>query len=973
MKSTTFMKGTLILVAAWTVWSPCTAVLVAKIPRNRLRGYSSQGAILTSLGGMNHTGRTSSWILDESKGDKPRIRIPKGPWGVGKVTGKGAGKGADNSTSSLTCGVTERATSASDKHERCPAECPFWAQNLADNKFCTHKCVEGSRCWSGNPEMPIPDESTGACSSPGVQDCKVYHYDGTDRCKECRTRYTLREDGLCYWNYTWLVWVLVAVLVVVFVILLAWSVDLAIRPCTNKTNLERGRKFRNDNHLRQPNDESGVLRKWPLSTNLMRVNVAGPGIMLLFRFQAFIIVWALIVGAVWLIFCLFHNDLFVLGTRSFGTPRSNCILVAWGYEKQQALMWTKLLFLSIVYLGTFVLCILFSIQQLQKFQDWSYDHTCMSDFCAMCDGLPRLKGSEKVEEELKQKVEATLQAGANIKVVGVSICWDYRDDTESVGNALEERLRRAEERLPTTPKTSNEVPNPSAAMGVVRRSLFNMETKLLQTTDEAKVDSDEEIKKMLGEMKSTEHAFVVFQTKADRDTAIDATNKAKGFEYRGKTVHLKHVCAPPENVYWHHFGCSLSNMVLHCVAGCFLILLALCVWGVLCYAPFAWSIYTFSYANGAEPGAIYGVSFSLIVTLGNAILYEVCSRVSDWVGFRFRGDRETWYMMSYNVACMLQVLLDMVTTSFTAESMMEGLRFRTVDGTRLTEIHGVELFESYAMQRTLAENAYVYAFPSSMLTPYVLEPFVTVFLPLLLGRLIVRSHPELVGRKAEMYVANAPMDLSRYADLLLNMTLAILIFFFPGGYTLNLFVGMVASHIFIYMFDHWKVLRAIPASQFMRHGTDLWAQRLLAFECGLILSCLVFKANCQGYGYCLKDTAIVLTCSASFVVHVVLHVLLIQHFVPLFVKTEQDGKVHTFKHHATAFACNWFNANPVHCLRSELIYQDSPPCGHYVPGKEHTLERNDSIGCHFSCKGADCDETSDLQEVVSSVSRMFSK
>ena len=35
------------------------------------------------------------------------------------------------------------------------------------------------------------------------------------------------------------------------------------------------------------------------------------------------------------------KELFYLGTRRFGTPRHNCILVSWGYETQQRLMWTK--------------------------------------------------------------------------------------------------------------------------------------------------------------------------------------------------------------------------------------------------------------------------------------------------------------------------------------------------------------------------------------------------------------------------------------------------------------------------------------------------------------------------------------------------------------------------------------------------------------------------------------------------------
>jgi len=68
-----------------------------------------------------------------------------------------------------------------------------------------------------------------------------------------------------------------------------------------------------------------------------------------------------------------------------------------------------------------------------------------------------------------------------------------------------------------------------------------------------------------------------------------------------------------------------------------------------------------------------GFAFSMIVVVGNAIMYEVCGRISDWVGFRFRDEREACYMILYTIACMFNVLLDFVTTYATAEKVMEGL------------------------------------------------------------------------------------------------------------------------------------------------------------------------------------------------------------------------------------------------------------------------------------------------------------
>ena len=40
-----------------------------------------------------------------------------------------------------------------------------------------------------------------------------------------------------------------------------------------------------------------------------------------------------------------------------------------------------------------------------------------------------------------------------------------------------------------------------------------------------------------------------------------------------------------------------------------------------------------------------------------------------------------------------------------------------------------------------------------------------------------------------------PMDSGRYADVLVNITAAVLIFFLPGGYTLPLFIALALSRV----------------------------------------------------------------------------------------------------------------------------------------------------------------------------------
>jgi hypothetical protein len=288
-----------------------------------------------------------------------------------------------------------------------------------------------------------------------------------------------------------------------------------------------------------------------------------------------------------------------------------------------------------------------------------------------------------------------------------------------------------------------------------------------------------------------------------------------------------------------------------------------------------------------------------------------------------------------------------------------GQGFRTYDGTRIEDVaHFTDQFETYGMQRLMAENAYRYAWPSTFLVPFVLEPIVTVLVPYQLGKLVIRTHHDIKGHTAEAYLAAFDFDLGRYADILLNVFLGILIFYFPGGYTWTLFYGMCVSHIVIYIFDHWRVLNVIPAVKIVSSQVDWWAQVTLGACCSMILSALVFKANCESYsGYCDKDYTLIIRCSVAAAVHFVAHTLILIYVVPLMSKDlEPEHAGMTFETIARNEPNSWFSTNPIHCLRSKFIHRDTPHCMYVSPGKEHLLQVNESIGCYFEDVAAETEE-----------------
>jgi len=870
---------------------------------------------------------------------------------------------------SYQCGKSFFVSSETDVNQYCPFDCPYFVQDKNDRLHCTFFCVKGEECTSYNPASPVADEISLVCRPPSVSRCREHSIDGTDTCKECQTFFTLGPDGLCYHTYAWAFYTLAAVLALTVIFVIYWLVDLALRfndpeSGWNDMGLLQGRHMRSRQKFHIKGEEGEKSRLYPLNTNLRQENVAGPGLSLFFNFQLMIIIWALLVALGWVALALIvDTDLFVLGTRDIGTPLENCVLVAWGHETQERLMPAKVLFLIWVYMISFVASLMHGVRQLRFYQTVDFQNKTMKDYAAFITGLPSLKGDAPVEETLKEALEKATDAPPG-SIVGISICWNFGDQNNILMEALRDRIPSQEAGFRKSVVSSPRLDPPD--MQPPRAWLWKLEKKLFEpagdSDDEDPEDSsdnqepfqrkDEDIKQILQNLETSEHAFVVFRTEKERGDIVDKVKQNGGFDFQQRRLHLEVIPQEPGTVQWHNFdNATTPTKVLRLCKGFGAIFLGIVLWTVLFYAPYACSVFSFNYANGQEPGVMYSMVFTMIVVVGNVIMYGFCAQVSVFVGFHFSDDREACYMVLYTISCTFNILLDVVTTYFIAWEINKGLDFRTYDGTKLQHLEDFgSRIETYAMQRALAENVFRYAWPSTFLVPFLLEPLVTILFPLVFGEMVVRSHPRIRDHAADDWLASPPMEMGRYADIILNVALAILIFFFPGGYTHKLFFFLFISHCYIYGLDHCRVLRTIPECTFATMRIDWWSQALLAPCCGLILSSIVLKANGRGYGYHLEGGSIVRVCILAFVTHVAVHLLLLLYLIPMFAKKEPEtDPLGDYTYQKTNKVCgkSWFSANPVHCLRSELIYEHQPPCNYYWSGKEHTLKENEEIGCYF--------------------------
>jgi len=423
------------------------------------------------------------------------------------------------------------------------------------------------------------------------------------------------------------------------------------------------------------------------------------------------------------------------------------------------------------------------------------------------------------------------------------------------------------------------------------------------------------------------------------------------------------VDAEPDTVCWQHFSIEPSRVPRRLFVGTLIVLGTLVLWTVLFYLPYASFVFSFGYRDGAEPGNFMSYLLSFVVVGGNLFMYAVCAAVSEKVGFRFGDEREACYMVLYTAAVLLNVSLDMGVTAVVSYRTMVGKGAHTFGGKLISELGSTQdVFESYPMQKSLGNQLFCYCWPSCFFYPFLLEPVFALQLPFHLGKLVLRSHSGVRGRAAERTLTSfMVMDTGRYADVIINMSLTALILFFPTGYLAPTLAALIFSHVYIYFYDHYRVLRCVPGFNYASATIDKCALRLLAVPLGLAVVALIIKRNtdtCDDGRLCLRGKYLWFLCFDVFCVHLAVHWICLDFIVPRFVHGDVQRSDLTYEKAAEEIPCNWFSTNPIYCLRSQTIYKHNPPCLYYFRGKEHLMQKNPEAFAHFEDKEAKVEDFS---------------
>jgi len=658
---------------------------------------------------------------------------------------------------------------------------------------------------------------------------------------------------------------------------------------------------------------------------------------------------------------------------------------------EQMFFWAVLL----IYIGSFIATIIFAVRQRTFFKKTSDKLITMEDYAVHVTGLPKDSGAEDVESNVKQFFEKELEDVPGIEVIGVTVCWNFhkrRDEVsdhatkdleewdeqnDEVGEAHTAKSSGARRALEKTANVEDEKEkkrvtccDPSMQCIDFAFGVGSMPCTI-PTDEEEQVKRSETVDGLVRELEASGSAFVVFKTEGQRNQAVEAWG-SKERMYKECKVEVKTAEVDPESVLWDGFGATDLDFQMMLVKGILFVLLSIVILDVFFYAPYV--AYLISYSDVAgmtQGGLVQGILLGLLITVCNQIIYAVITWRADLTPFCFRGRQQQFYVVGYTWAIFFNTCVDLMTVMLLAKGYTsdQAIKMQVAQDSTMS---AKGMAESPSMQRSIYVQLVAYLFPGCLLAPFLLEPLAAAVLPYFLGYNLTRSRKEVSMQDAEGLLACAPFDLSRYGDILINIMLCILTLFFTYREIWLIWVYLIISLIVILSWDHCRLLRF---SQHTFFGSPIMANTshyLLAFPVGLMAAVLAFRvwgAQDDGFldghdvlqrteGFLGKNAGmnretIFWSMGVCFSVHVLVHFAILRWIVPRFtdVSEEHDDAV-PFEVTASKIPCNWFNANPVHVLRSMHFFKHGKepgdnPCVQFQPGKEYLLKANPKIGLYY--------------------------
>lgn len=872
----------------------------------------------------------------------------------------------------------------------CPGNCPYLRSE--PTRLCQFKCVPASSCNSDNPLASYANPESKMCEACKVAGC---HQCGASRhdCATCQDGFEL-HGAKCwsanrhYLNAAFVVGAILVVFLIYYVFALFY-----LREEVNPEALKAGLLFRYLSGVR--NFKHGVEKRYHLRTDLRhRTGVSGAGVSLIFRWKYAVIVWAIfgtvlfgIVGMVYWGSCYGMHK--VNSRKSYDACSENVALQVHNFNTMEIAYFFATL---IMYIVTFAGSLWFAYDQRKFFRAQDKENMTMKDFALLATGFPIVKGITKVEKDITRSLQSQPQF-EGLDVVGVSVCWNFKDSQQEIADQVRREFdieyknlhtEESKKRQAHTEQAQESARDTKRSCGVdpklqcIDAALGIGELPCIASGDDEK-PPDQEVLQSLENMYTSGSIFIVLGSCKDRCEAFDRCQK-KQLVYNDQcktcckgdnhNITVMNTEAEPRTVMWKGYGCDHFSFMMNVVTGCILVFFTVIILDIFFYAPYVVYILSYSDVPGmSQGGFLSGLMLGLLITVCNQIIFIVIGKAADRCGWTNSDSKDCFYCVKYTLAIFFNTCLDLGTVLILAQgySVDQAMQMEVAADSTLSS---KAVAESPNMQKALYVQLVAYIFPSCTLLPFLLEPIFTVFFPNALFQALVRSRKEVTVQNAEEILMNAPYDLSRYGDILVNMMLCCMTMGFTYCTLWQLYFYMIISMLVIYGWDHMRVLRYSCKTTFAGHSMDDAIMYMMAMPTGVLAMCLVFKAYGASHAGFLQELHsqmegdvgvsadrynIYMYLVCAFFGHMVIHWLLLQYVVwPKFEENskddqaeDKDGTEDPYSEVAAIRPANYFNTNPVNCLRSKYLYKHSPPAVFCMLGREHLLQKNEKIGLYF--------------------------
>mmetsp|Transcript_98625 Transcript_98625/g.172193 ORF Transcript_98625/g.172193 Transcript_98625/m.172193 type:complete len:989 (-) Transcript_98625:81-3047(-) len=929
----------------------------------------------------------------------------------------------------LSAGVSSPCNSilrGNPENIKCPGACPYL--RLEPQHICEFQCVQPQDCGTKDPFVNFPDSSTYRCASCEVPACKLCSSKNT--CEVCHEHGFKLVDGKCEEvSHWWLTWCVFGGILLPVLAAIIWGLCQP-KAKRGEENLKHGLAHRHQGRYHD-HDQSVTPRSqstlYDLRTNLCTNPIAGPGGLVHFRWMVILMMWTACVCIIFLLLeAVFPPRLDAFHPKDLRTPDPRLLQACEKDRKDEMrALWFRELIYSLAVLIIYISSSICSVFLARHLVDTFYhpenivadfENPFINAFTLMVTGLPRkaddyqtldtsgsrqtspgASQSRSLEEQVKMHLECTFKQLCpflRANILGVSICWDYRNVRNQVNTEAERMVDEMDAEVAQLAQSQvSDVEAPSDVLvGRMSSGVLQRVSEVFQPV--AKAMSADEIREMLEGIEPSGSAYVTFETPKDCRQFLTMYQRARyAGDLKDRTLQLESVSLGPKHVLWEEFGTSWLWFCIKFGFSIIVIFISIPLLEIFFYGPNVHFLLYYHDVPLMNEGSFWnGILLGGLCGAINLVIAKLIEKMMAFSGFTSRASSEYAFMILFFLAVFLNTIVDL--TTFAISSL-------GYTGVKLQDFHAVEdrisMVLSFADKpgvQTQFFNLILSSLPATLIAPSLAEPLGTVLLPYLLSTGYIKRHRRGTKAEAEALLEYPAFDERRYGDILVNVVLCVSLLIWTQHKLVIVFVVLLASQVVTYLWDHYRLLRYSSRTTLASFKLTEWACLSLCTPCAVMAAVLVARLQklrgldlqppelAAGQLFTQPLLWVQIYCDsllflgpAAFVMHFSLHYLVMKLGIKKFIqateessdeelgieaklsqsairmiKTSSDQKspyekertkspYKSFDSLAPISPINYFNTNPVHCLRSKYILEEDPPVCFHKYGKEYLLAK----------------------------------